>query len=208
MFKKIILVQFFLLFIALFGHSQDTLTLMSYNLLKYSSTNLNRSRYQDLKKIIKETKPDILMVCELLETTAAQFLLDSAVNAAGIGTYSRATIFDGPDTDNMLYYNINKINFRSQKQIATVLRDISQYVVYKTISPGDTAFLYLHMAHLKAGIRLPITVLICCTTQLISRDSGTTMAIIVLITPNLLDHLILPVAAAVLPADWMTGLIS
>lgn len=149
--KKSVLISFFLLLTVFCSYAQDTISLMAYNLLKYSSINQNRNRYLDLRKVVQETKPDILMVCELLETSAAQFLLDSAVNAAGIGTYSRAAVFDGPDTDNMLYYNTQKVTFRSQKQIITVLRDISQYVVYKTISPGDTAFLYLHMAHLKAG---------------------------------------------------------
>ena len=131
--------------------SQDTLEIMVYNLLKYSSTNLNKNRYLDLRKIVKETKPDILMVCELLEPNAAAFLLDSSVNAAGIGTYSMATFIDGPDTDNMLYYNPNKVTLRSQRQIITVLRDISQYEVFKPLSASDTAFLYLHVAHLKAG---------------------------------------------------------
>jgi endonuclease/exonuclease/phosphatase family metal-dependent hydrolase len=131
--------------------SQDTLNLMVYNLLKYSSTNLNKDRYLDLKKIVAAAKPDLLMVNELLEVNAAKFLLDSAINTAGIGTFSMATMIDGPDTDNMLYYRSDKVVLRSQKQILTVLRDISQYEVYKTLSATDTAFLYLHVAHLKAG---------------------------------------------------------
>jgi hypothetical protein len=51
----------------------------------------------------------------------------------------------------MLYYKTNKLKLKSQKQIATVLRDISQYLVYKVVATNDTAFIYLHMSHLKAN---------------------------------------------------------
>jgi endonuclease/exonuclease/phosphatase family metal-dependent hydrolase len=50
-----------------------------------------------------------------------------------------------------LYYKTSKLKLRSQKQINTTLRDISQYLIYKVVAPNDTAFVYLHMSHLKAG---------------------------------------------------------
>jgi len=144
-----------LIFIFLFrmnaSVAQDTVSIMSYNLLKYSSTDGDKARYKDLRTIVKNAKPDALLVCELSDGGAPQLLLDSALNAAGIGTYSRAAFFDGTDTDNMLFYNTGKLKLKSQKQIYTVLRDISQYLVYSVLAPNDTAFIYLHMSHLKAG---------------------------------------------------------
>lgn len=124
---------------------------MSYNLLNYSSTDADKFRYKDLRTIVKYAKPDVLMVCELSDGGAPQLLLDSALNAAGVGTYSRAVFYDGTDTDNMLFYKSGKIKLKSQKQIYTVLRDISQYKMYKVMAPNDTVFIYLHMSHLKAG---------------------------------------------------------
>lgn len=144
-----------ILFALLFGNflslAQDTVSIMSYNLLNYGATWANSDRYKDLRTIIQHAKPDVMMVCELEDSQAPQYLLDSAFNKAGVGTYTRAAFIDGTDTDNMLFYNISKIGLRSQKQIYTVLRDISQYKLFKVVAPGDTAFLYFHMAHLKAG---------------------------------------------------------
>jgi hypothetical protein len=131
--------------------AQDTIKVMEYSLLTYKSSDANSLRYQDLRTIVAYAKPDILMVDELDNTTSSKYLLDSALNKAGIGNYSRAPFIDGYDTDNSLYYKTSKIKFKSGIAIGTNLRDINQYYVYYVISPGDTAWLYLHMAHLKAG---------------------------------------------------------
>jgi hypothetical protein len=96
-------------------------------------------------------QPDVLIVSELIDGSGAQLLLDSALNAAGVGTYSRAVFVNGPDTDNMLFYNNQKIGLKSQQQISTSLRDISHYRIFHVISAGDTAFVNLFSAHLKAG---------------------------------------------------------
>ena len=142
---------YILLVIASYSNAQDTLSIMSYNLLNYSSVDGNKGRYIDLRNIIKNSNPDIMLVCEISSSGAPKYLLDSAFNKAGVGTYTRATFYDGTDTDNMLFYKTNKLKLKSQKQITTVLRDISQYLVYKVVAPNDTAFLYLHMSHLKAN---------------------------------------------------------
>jgi endonuclease/exonuclease/phosphatase family metal-dependent hydrolase len=131
--------------------AQDTISILAYNILKYSSTDVNKNRYKDIREVIKFAKPDVVMFCEIDNTGAPQFLLDSSLNAAGVGTYSRSAFIDGNDTDNMLYYKPGKVKLKSQKQILTSLRDISQYVVYKHNNQGDTVQVYLHMAHLKAG---------------------------------------------------------
>ncbi|MFO0357908.1 MAG: endonuclease/exonuclease/phosphatase family protein [Sphingobacteriaceae bacterium] len=140
-----------LLFTFQFLLAQDTLKFMSYNVLNFNSSEPTKSRYLDIKTILQNADPDVVMLCELSNAGAPQFLLDSAFNAAGIGTFTRAAFYDGTDTDNMLFYKTNKIKLRSQKQITTSLRDISQYLVYKVVAPNDTAFIYLHMSHLKAG---------------------------------------------------------
>lgn len=142
---------YFLIIISISIKSQDTISVMAYNVLNYNSSNIEKMRYNDLKVIISYAKPDVVLLCEVINNTGAQLLLDSAFNLAGAGTYSRSAFVNGYDTDNMLYYKTSKIKLKSQTQILTSLRDISQYIVYYIINPGDTAWMHLHSAHLKAG---------------------------------------------------------
>jgi endonuclease/exonuclease/phosphatase family metal-dependent hydrolase len=134
--------------------SQDTLNLMAYNFLNYKTTDNNKFRYNDMRKIINYVKPDAVVACEIEDVSAAQLMLDSGFNKAGNGTYLKAAFVNannGTNTINMLFYKASKITLKSQTSIATSLRDIVQYRVYKILAPGDTAWLYIHMAHLKAG---------------------------------------------------------
>jgi hypothetical protein len=134
-----------------FCNAQDTIRLMEYSLLKYLHDDGNSARYKDLRTIITYVNPDILLVDELETDDGAKYLLDSALNKAGVGTYARAPFINGYDTDNSMYYKTSKIGYKSQSRYFTALRDINQYYVYRTIAPGDTAWLYLNMCHLKAG---------------------------------------------------------
>lgn len=152
-----------LILLVLFGikvFGQDTLSIMAYNLLNYNAGGANFARYYDLRTIINYTKPDVVVACEIEDVTAAQLLLDSAFNKAGVGTYTRSALVynnNGTNSINMLFYKSSKIKLKSQLSIATTLRDIAQYRVYKSFAPGDTVYLYLHMAHLKAGNSLTST---------------------------------------------------
>jgi len=135
------------------GFSQDTLNVMFYNVLNYPQ--VNPTKADTLKPIVKLIKPDIFMITELTALSGANLILTDALNVDGVTHYQRATYFNGPDTDNMLYYNSNKLALKSQFEIATVLRNISEYVLYynaQTLSPGDdTIFIYCYVAHLKAS---------------------------------------------------------
>jgi len=144
--KRLVLLLFFFSV-----HAQDTITVMSYNILNYLSTDANRFRYKDIREVVQYLKPHVAMFCEIVDSNAPKLLLDSAFNAAGVGTYTRAVFFNGTDTDNMLFYQPSKIKLLSQKQIYTTLRDISRYVMYRLKSNGDTVKIFFHMAHLKAG---------------------------------------------------------
>jgi hypothetical protein len=140
--------------------AQDTVNIMAYNLLNYNAGGANFARYYDLRTIINYRKPDVVLACEIEDVTAAQLLLDSAFNKAGVGTYTRSALIynnNGTNTINMLFYKPGKVKLKSQLSIATTLRDIAQYRVYKSFAPGDTVYAYLHMAHLKAGNSLTST---------------------------------------------------
>jgi hypothetical protein len=133
--------------------SQDTLTILSYNILNYPISNSTKA--DTLKPIIQYIQPDIFMITELTSSSGATTILNDALNVDGVTSYQKATYFNGPDTDNMLYYNSDKLVLYSQFEIATTLRNISEYVLYYDV-PGmtassDTVFLYCYMAHLKAS---------------------------------------------------------
>lgn len=132
--------------------AQDTISVMYYNLLNFPSAKTNRE--DTLRKIVQYVKPDLFLVCELESSSAASDILNKSLNVGGISYYQMANFLDGPDTDNQLFYNSNKIQLVSQQNIPTSLRDISEYVVYSKQGLGtttDTVFMHLYCVHLKAG---------------------------------------------------------
>lgn len=132
---------------------QDTITVMSYNILNYPASNLSKA--DTLKPIIQYIKPDIFMITELTSSSGATTILNDALNVGTINYYQKATYFNGPDTDNMLYYNADKLVLYSQYEISTTLRNISEYVLYydepNITAQSDTVFIHCYMAHLKAS---------------------------------------------------------
>ncbi|MBL4592844.1 MAG: T9SS type A sorting domain-containing protein [Flavobacteriales bacterium] len=141
------------LFLVTFAKSQDTLTVMAYNILNYPLSNSTKA--DTLKPIIQYTQPDIFMITELTSSSGATTILNNALNVDGVTYYQKANYVNGPDTDNMMYYNSDKLVLYSQFEIATTLRNISEYVLYYNASgmtaASDTVFIYCYMAHLKAS---------------------------------------------------------
>lgn len=126
---------------------------MYYNLLKFPDNTADRA--DTLEKIIRHVEPDLFLVNELESNYGANLILSTAMNTQGVSHYAKATYYNGPDTDNMLFYNQDKFGLISQNQISTVTRDISEYVVYykepNLSATSDTIYLYLYSCHLKAG---------------------------------------------------------
>ena len=146
----------FLLFVLLSGlqiKSQEVLKIMYYNLLTFPQT--QPDRIDTLKKITNYVQPDVFVVNELSSFSGGAQILNNALNIGGIQYYSSAVFYDGPDTDNLLFYNSNKLGLVSQFQIPTALRDISEYVLYykdpNLPNTLDTTYLYFYSVHLKAG---------------------------------------------------------
>jgi type IX secretion system substrate protein/endonuclease/exonuclease/phosphatase family protein len=126
---------------------------MSYNVLRYPLSNPTKA--DTLKPIIKAVNPDIFLITELTSSTGATTILNDALNVDGVSHYQKATYQNGPDTDNMLFYNSDKLTLKSQYEIPTVLRNISEYVLFVDngfLTPlSDTIFIHCYMAHLKAS---------------------------------------------------------
>ncbi len=153
---KVLSVLFFLCIVQL--SAQDTLSVMSYNLLNFPAAGA-ANREDTLRKIIQYNQPDVLMVCELQSSSGADLILNDALNVFGTTKYQQANFQSNQSTPSnslqgMLFYNSEKLTLYSQDVILTNLRDINEYVLYYN-SPtlalhNDTVFIDFYVAHLKA----------------------------------------------------------
>lgn len=132
------------------AQAQETYQLMFYNILNYPAT--DNTKADTLKQIVDYVQPDLLMLTEITGGEAVDLLLDDALNTNGETAWESAPFIDGPDSDNLLMYNSTHFTFVEGNPISTNLRDINEYVLYlNTSTTEDTAFLYVYVAHLKAG---------------------------------------------------------
>lgn len=133
--------------------AQDTLEVMYYNVLNYPGSTPARVDY--FRTINQYIKADIIVVNEVITEAGAEMLLQSGLNVYGSNNFSRAAFTNGTDTDNMLFYNSNKLVLYSQDTIETALRLINEYVLFyktDTYSPSnDTTFMSFYTAHLKSS---------------------------------------------------------
>ena len=133
--------------------AQDSVKITYYNLLDFPAA--QQDRIDTLKKVLDFVNPDIFVVNELTSFNGAALIKNNALNTNGVNRFSSAVFYDGPDTDNMLFYDHDKFTLYSQQQIVTTLRDISEDVLYYNeadlATTNDTIFLYLYSLHLKAG---------------------------------------------------------
>ena len=151
--KRILLIFALFATSALKAQTTDTLKVVSYNLLNFPATSSNR--IDTLKTILTHLNPDILMVCELTSSAGADDILFNALNVGGETAYEMAPFMAGPDTQNELYYNSDKLALVDQHAISTDLRDIDEYVLYHKATDiataTDTVYFYVYVCHLKAG---------------------------------------------------------
>ncbi len=146
------LITFFLTISLTYFFAQDSLKITYYNLLNFPSS--QQDRVDTLKKILDFIHPDIFVVNELTSFNGGALIKNNVLNYGSSNYFQSALYFNGPDTDNLLFYNQNKFELYSQQQIPTQLRDISEYVLYHKNQLGianDTSFIYIYSIHLKAG---------------------------------------------------------
>ena len=139
-----------ILFPAVFS-AQDTVRLMTYNILNYPY--VAAARADTLAIIIDDVLPDIMIIKELQHNSGATTIFNKAMNTNGRTHYSKAIFYNGPDSDNMCYYDNSKFGLSSQRQLSTAIRDVSEYVLYwkGNLPSTDTIFLNVYSVHLKAG---------------------------------------------------------
>ena len=146
------LLTFFFAISLTFLFAQDSLKITYYNLLNFPSS--QQDRVDTLKKILDFIQPDIFVVNELTSFNGGALIKNNVLNSGSSNDFQSALYFNGPDTDNLLFYDQNKFELYSQQQIPTQLRDISEYILYYKNQLGilnDTSFIYIYSIHLKAG---------------------------------------------------------
>ena len=146
--------------------AQDTIRIMHYNLMYYgqttsfcTTTNNNENEKNDyLKTIFKYVKPDIFTANEIAPYSVKhQLLLDNCLNVDGVTHYKKCNLsnLSNSDLSNELFYNSDKLEFSSQYNIPTSVRDINIYkLYYKSWNLSitlDTAYVICIVMHLKAG---------------------------------------------------------
>ncbi|MBK9291606.1 MAG: T9SS type A sorting domain-containing protein [Bacteroidetes bacterium] len=161
-FYSLLLLTFLIRFTA---QTQDTLTVMQYNLLYYgeitgfcnNSNNSLAMKDPHLRTILDFVKPDIFTVNELSKDAPIhEHLLNNVLNAGGTGKYSKAQLRNTANSNivNMIFFDNRKLALKAQYTAQNVLRDIDVYELYyksNDLAQGDTSFIVCIVAHLKAG---------------------------------------------------------
>ncbi len=138
-----------------FSFTQENIKVMFYNMLKFPTTLLDRG--DTLKLIIQHVQPDIFVIEELQTLQGANYIFGKALNVDGITKYKKGIYenANGYDTDNMIFYNSEKVELLEQHNINTNLRALSEYILYykdpNLAQTHDTTKLYVYACHLKAA---------------------------------------------------------
>ncbi|NNC85369.1 MAG: hypothetical protein HKN75_04750, partial [Bacteroidia bacterium] len=125
--SKAILLFSMLLFVNSIAFSQDTITVMTYNLLDYPNSN-GSARNSSFQSILSYETPDILVVQELNELSGMFDFYDDVLTPVN-PEYKAAWFINGPTTDNGLFYDSTKFSFVSNIPLFTSLRDINEYTM-------------------------------------------------------------------------------
>ena len=135
--KKIILL---LIVLVNFSICQQTIRVATYNILNYYGT--ERNEY--LRLVTEEIEADIIIVQEIMNQAA----VDSFEISVLQGNYETIPFVNGPDTDNHMFYNADKLEFIADSYLGTPLRNIAIYILREN---STNEIIYFFSAHLKAS---------------------------------------------------------
>ena len=141
----------------------ETLKVLSYNLLNYPNPEIPVDyRADTLKKIIDYYTPDLFLMQELKSSTGFLFILNNVFNTDGVDFYASGT-WEPQHSDpgstwklqQNAIYNTKKLALKYETFLFTVRRDINVFKFYFK-DPGlanhkDTTYLYAITLHLKSS---------------------------------------------------------
>ena len=135
---------------SLCAQTNDTVRVMTYNLLNYPGNN-SATRNPEFRKILHYVNPDILVVQEMISAAGVSGFLSNVLNSGQPGTYASAPFMDGPDTDNALFYKPSLFSLIHTTVLHTQLRDIAGYQLRPAGVSADSVDLRFYSCHLKAS---------------------------------------------------------
>lgn len=160
----------FLVFSFQISYSQDTLRVMTYNILRYGAAGVGgctpigvTARNNWFTDVMSTTQPDIFGINEIgpidnAVSPATNIALNVLPNVPNKGPFYESTQinFDGnQDICNMMYYNSQKVGLSTQYFIPVNgnVRNLDYYkFYYKSAEPiVDSAFIHVIQVHFMAG---------------------------------------------------------
>ncbi len=131
-----------LLFQVTESRAQGEVKLMSWNLLRYYASSSDRSAH--FAAVIESAQPDLLVVEELNGLASVDTFHVAVLNKS----LKMTEFIDGPDMDNVLFYDSTIFEFIAYEAIPTAYRDLSRYQIRHSSSGHE---LYVYAVHLKSG---------------------------------------------------------
>lgn len=131
-----------------FVAAQDTLTLVTYNALRFSSDNTARAEY--FRTVFDYIKPDIILLNELESEGGLNTMLALAFNYNN-QEFSRGSLPSRSGLKSGLIYRNSAADLIVEKFIPTELRHINGYTLSLKKAHGNVPLITFFTGHLKAG---------------------------------------------------------
>ncbi len=138
------------LVVALSAAPAAAVRVCTYNILNFPGSD-GSTRVDDFRTVLEEVDADVLVVQEMLSQSGVNQFLNEVMNYSTPGLYAAGPFVNGPDTDNALFYKPAVVEFVSHQEIATSLRNISEYVLRPVGYSSEASEFRVYSLHLKAG---------------------------------------------------------
>lgn len=135
---------------------QTRIKAMMYNVLNYSDSEVSRNKTPFLSTILGEVKPDLFMVCEMIDEIGSNYLFENSI--IPFNENFQKTPFEENQSGSyslqqMVYYNTEKLILEETRVITADTRDINQYTFKINTENGNTnpITIEVFVTHLKAS---------------------------------------------------------
>ena len=128
--------------------TQDTLTVMNYNVLRMTGSTSTRANY--IKKVVDYVQPDLVILQEIEHQDGLDMLLNTAFNVDST-VFAAGKLPSSSWMKSGIIYRKSKIDISEDVFISTVLRDISGYTISLKNAHSNVAPFTVFGAHLKAS---------------------------------------------------------
>ena len=144
-----------LLLAVLAAGAQAQVRVMTYNLLNYPGSTA-AVRDPAFRMIITAADPHMIVAQEVPDLSNADAFLNNVLNVVHPGQWSRGPYFDGPDTNNALFYRASRVVYVSGDsdsfvRLTTSLRDINRWKLRPAGYASQAATFFIYSAHLASS---------------------------------------------------------